>query len=102
MQSSEKGDERERICISLRLYVAGEAVNSTAAKESLRQLQTLLQENCRLEIIDALKDIPAAHQAGLPIVPALIVTLKDKQRIFYGRLTDTRQIAGEIGKMRVV
>lgn len=103
MSMQEEAKERdglERMVYTFRLVVDGKGSNSIAAKASAERLLSRLAAPFSFEIIDILQTPDAARNARLPVVPALIVTLGENQRTFYGRLEDTEEILGEIERMR--
>jgi len=78
-----------RAGVDLRLYVAGDAPNSTAAQENLRVfLARYPGALFRLEIVDVLKEPDRGMRDGVVVTPMLLkVTPKPARRVV-GNLRD--------------
>lgn len=82
----------------LRLYVAGNNLNSFLAIKSLRQLcNEILPGRVDLEIIDLYQQPHLAGRDHVVAAPALIKLAPAPRRIFIGDMTDTRRILSGLG-----
>ncbi|HEU5451173.1 MAG TPA: circadian clock KaiB family protein [Terriglobales bacterium] len=82
----------------LRLYVAGNNLNSFLAIKSLRQLcNEFLPRRVDLEIVDLYQQPHLARRDHVVAAPALIKVAPAPRRIFIGDMTDTRRILSGLG-----
>ena len=78
----------------LRLYVAGDAPNSSLARSNLRRmLDGLAAEQYALEIIDCLDDPMRAINDGVLVTPTLMRVEPEPQRTIVGSLSATDRVA---------
>jgi len=77
----------------LRLFVAGDEINSAAAKASLDRIcSEELEGDCRIEIVDILRDSRLALEEGILVTPALLITGPGLRTVVLGNLTDTGKV----------
>ncbi len=77
----------------MRLFVAGNEPNSAIARESLNKIcSTYLNGNCRVEIIDVLKDFRPALEERVLVTPALVILEPGPRTVIFGNLTDMRKV----------
>ncbi len=77
----------------LRLFVAGDEVNSASAKASLDRICAEdLEGNCRIEIVDILRDARLAVAEGIVVTPALLITGPRLRTVVLGNLTDAGKV----------
>jgi len=84
----------------MRLFVAGNEPNSAMAKTSLERIcSDHLEANCRVEIVDVLKDFRPALQENILVTPALIVRRGQARTVIFGNLTNIDRVlaALEVG-----
>lgn len=82
----------------LRLYVAGNNLNSFLAIKNLRQLCTeFLSGRADLEVVDLYQQPQLARRDRVVAAPALIKLAPAPRRIFIGDMTDTRRILSGLG-----
>ena len=82
----------------LRLYVAGNNLNSFMAIKSLRQLcDDILRDRADLEIIDLYQQPELARRDHVVAAPALIKLAPAPRRIFIGDMTDSRRLLAGLG-----
>ena len=90
-QASES-DERTAKYL-LRLFVAGGEINSATAKMSLDRIcSEELGGDCRIEIVDILRDSRLAVAEGILVTPALLITGPGLRRVVLGNLTDAGKV----------
>lgn len=84
----------------LRLFIAGNEQNSTIAREALERIcATHLNNYCRLEIVDVLKDFRPALEEGILVTPALVVFEPGPRTVVFGNLTDTKRVLAALKVM---
>lgn len=85
--------------LRLRLYVAGEAPNSEAARQQLRRtLETAgWAEACSLEIVDVLEEPARAARDGVLVTPTLARLDGDGPRRMVGSLRDREMLMRFLG-----
>jgi circadian clock protein KaiB len=72
-----------------RLFVAGDEINSATAKASLDRICSEdLEGDCRIEIVDILRDARLAVEEGILVTPALLITGPGLRTVVLGNLTD--------------
>jgi len=77
----------------LRLFVAGDEINSATAKASLDHICSEdLEGDCRIEIVDILRDSRLALAEGILVTPALLITGPGLRTVVLGNLTDTGKV----------
>ena len=80
---------------SVRLFVAGNALNSRIARENLGRLRNSDPEAFfEVEIVDVLEDSRKALDAGIYVTPALQVLKPEPGGIVYGNLSDLEALKG--------
>jgi len=77
----------------VRLFVAGDEPNSAIARESLDKIcSTYLNGNCRVEVIDVLKDFRPALEEQVLVTPALVIVEPGPRTVIFGNLADTGKV----------
>jgi len=77
----------------LRLFVAGDEPNSATARASLSEIcSSYLEQGCRVEIIDVLKDCRPALEESVFVTPALVIVEPGPRKVLFGNLTDTEKV----------
>jgi hypothetical protein len=77
----------------LRLFVAGDEINSAAAKAALERVRAEgLEGDCRIEIVDILRDSRLAVEEGILVTPALLITGPGLRRVVLGNLVDAGKV----------
>src|SRR5512143_241545 len=77
----------------LRLFVAGDEINSTTAKASLDRICAEdLEGDCRIEIVDILRDSRLAVEEGILVTPTLLITGPGLRTVVLGNLTDAGKV----------
>ncbi|MCL5283021.1 MAG: circadian clock protein KaiB [Planctomycetes bacterium] len=77
----------------LRLFIAGDEINSAAAKASLDRICAEdLGGDCRIEIVDILRDARLAVAEGIVVTPALLITGPGLRTVVLGNLTDAGKV----------
>jgi len=83
-----KTGDTKRTCV-LRLFVAGDGVNSYLARINLEKLLACLPATeCDVTVIDVLEDPQAAFKHGVTVTPMLQVLEPEPGRTIYGNLSD--------------
>jgi circadian clock protein KaiB len=83
----------KRARYDMRLFVAGDEPNSAIAKAALQRIcQDYLEGDCRVEIIDVLKDFQPALQENILVTPALIVQREAARTVVFGNLTNVDKV----------
>ena len=78
----------------LRLYVAGDAPNSTRARANLRRLLSEVDpRNYRLEVIDCLNEPMRALNDGVLVTPTLVRVQPPPERTVVGTLSALDHVA---------
>lgn len=81
----------------LRLFVAGDEVNSVQARRNLDEiLGEHVRGECRVEIIDVFEDFTEAIAENILVTPALIVD-KPKRAVVFGNLEDRDTVLATLG-----
>jgi circadian clock protein KaiB len=91
---------RKPLSCELRLFVAGNEANSALARTALERIcSDHLRGNCRIEIIDVLKDSRSALEENILATPALIVRRGPVRTVIFGNLANVERVlaALEIG-----
>ena len=82
----------------LRLYVAGEGPNSTAARANLRRLLAALEPTrYALEIIDCLREPMRALQEGVLVTPTLVRLEPEPVQTIIGTLSNGTRVLEALG-----
>ncbi len=77
----------------MRLFVAGDEPNSALAKTSLQRICAAhLEDHCRVEIVDVLKDFRLALQENILVTPALIIRRGQTRTVVFGNLTNVDRV----------
>jgi circadian clock protein KaiB len=77
----------------LRLFVAGDEPNSAMAKASLEKVCSEHRErNCRIEVVDVLRDSRPALEECIPATPALVIRGPGRRTVIFGNLSDTERV----------
>ncbi len=83
-----KTDDTKRTCM-LRLFVAGDGVNSYLARINLEKLLACLTDtDCDVTVIDVLEDPQAAFDHGVTVTPMLQILDPGPGKTIYGNLSD--------------
>ena len=85
----------------LRLYVAGDGPNSTAARANLRRL--LSQQSPAtydVEIVDCLRDPLRAIEEGVLVTPTLLRVSPPPRRTIVGSLSEAANVTAALGLER--
>jgi circadian clock protein KaiB len=78
----------------LRLYVAGDGPNSTAARANLKRvLESRHPSTYSVEIVDCLVDPMRAIEEGVLVTPTLLRLSPLPRRTIIGSLSETSQLA---------
>jgi circadian clock protein KaiB len=94
--SSVQGPPDSRL--QLRLYVAGEAANSIAARTNLRRMLAGEDPSTyRLEVIDCLEDPVRALEDGVLVTPTLIRAAPPPAQTIIGSLSEARRVTAALG-----
>ena len=82
----------------MRLYVAGDAPNSVAARANLRRLLAHCEPSTySLEIVDCLREPIRTLQEGVLVTPTLVRLEPAPSRTIVGTLSDTTQVSEALG-----
>lgn len=81
----------------LRLYVAGEALNSQQARQNLAAVLEDTTDDVDLEIIDCLADPLRSLSDGIVVTPTLLKIEPEPRRTVIGNLADTEYLRRTIG-----
>ncbi len=82
----------------LRLFVAGQELNSVRALAVLTHLQEEhLQGCCELVVVDVFQDYQAAIEEHIIAVPALIIESPPPRRVIVGSLADESKLLTMLG-----
>ena len=82
----------------LRLYVAGDGPNSTAARSNLRRILAPFDAAMySLEIVDCLRQPMQALQDGILVTPTLVRLEPKPERTVVGSLSDTARVVEALG-----
>jgi len=93
-----KSASRKRATLQLRLYVTGNAPNSTAALANLRAIcDEKPSGHCSLEIIDLLREPLRSANDRVIVTPTLIRLAPAPPRRLIGNLSDTEQLLNLLG-----
>jgi circadian clock protein KaiB len=84
--------------LHLRLYVAGEAANSIAARANLRRLLAGEDPSTyRLEVIDCLENPVRALEDGVLVTPTLIRSAPPPMQTIIGSLSEAGRVIAALG-----
>lgn len=84
--------------LHLRLYIAGNAPNSTRAQANLAAIcRDIPAEQIELEVIDVLKEPLRALRDKVFVTPVLHKYLPQPERYIVGDLHDTQQVFDALG-----
>src|SRR5689334_6608302 len=82
----------------LRLYVAGEGPNSTAARANLRRLLAAFEPTSyAVEIIDCLRDPMRALREGILVTPTLVRLEPEPVQTIVGSLSNGTRVLEALG-----
>jgi circadian clock protein KaiB len=82
----------------LRLYVAGDAPNSVAARANLRRLLSPFEPGAySVEIVDCLRQPMRALQEGVLVTPTLVRLEPEPVRTIIGSLSDGARVFETLG-----
>jgi circadian clock protein KaiB len=85
------------IMYSFILYIAGNLPNSTQAVFNLKALCTEhFSENCRVEIVDLLRDPQRGLSDGILVTPTLVKLEPSPKQTIMGNLTDLPRVLRSI------
>jgi circadian clock protein KaiB len=86
--------KRKKGPMILRLYVAGDAPNSTRARANLRRILTDVDPSCyTLEVIDCLEEPLRALDDGVLVTPTLVRIQPPPAQIVVGSLSALDRVA---------
>jgi circadian clock protein KaiB len=89
---------KRRTQFKFRLYVAGDAQNSTQAIANLAALcRTHLQDRHEIEVVDVLRDPMRALDDSILMTPTLLKLAPDPTRRLVGTLSQTRPVLEALG-----
>ncbi len=81
----------------LRLFVAGDEVNSVQARKNLDEiLEQHVRGKCRVDIIDVFEDFTEAIAENILVTPALIVD-RPRRVVIFGNLEDRDTVLATLG-----
>ncbi len=83
--------------VRVRLYVAGESPNSTAALANLRSAIAQVSARVDIEVIDILSDPMRCLRDGIVMTPMLVRYLPAPERRVLGNLRDRAMLLGVLG-----
>lgn len=83
--------------LRLRLYIAGDGPNSTAAAANLRAALEEVQGLVELEVIDVVADPERGHRDGVFATPLLVKLEPAPERRILGTLHDRRVLWNVLG-----
>lgn len=77
----------------LRLFVAGDELNSRQARKNLRRIcENHLKGHYALEIVDVLEDFKTAQASGVLVTPALFLVAPPPPVTILGTLSDAQKV----------
>lgn len=86
-------EDKKTYYYNLKLFVAGNEANSIIAKETLKDIyEKHLQGNCKMEIIDILKDYKIALENKILFAPTLFIETPDFQTKIVGSIDDKEKL----------
>lgn len=86
------------IMFKFRLYVAGDALNSTQALANLTALcRAHLPDRHEIEVVDVFKDPKRALIDGIFMTPALVKLAPSPVRMIVGTLSETQTVLQALG-----
>lgn len=88
---------RVRARVRLRLYVAGRAPNSLAARANLEAVLAGAGTACRVEIVDVLETPDRALRDHVLVTPTLVVLGRANPVRLIGALVDREQVRAALG-----
>jgi circadian clock protein KaiB len=81
-----------------RLFVAGNEVNSSQARENLARLcEEHLKGRCKIETVNVLRDAATAYKHHVLLTPTLILIKPPPKVTVVGNLSDNRQVLAALG-----
>jgi circadian clock protein KaiB len=84
--------------LHVRLYVAGDAPNSSQALSNLKTIcQTYAQDRCRVELIDVLQSPERALEDGVWLTPTLVKLSPGPRHCVIGNLSETLLVLSALG-----
>lgn len=87
-----------RSVFKFRLYVAGDAANSTQAIANLNALcRTYLPDRHEIELVDAFRDSKRALADGIFMTPTLLKLAPNPPRRIVGTLSQTQPVLQALG-----
>ncbi len=86
-----------RAGLRLRLYIAGDAPNSVAAKQNLQALLKELGQAADLEVVDVLADPKRGLRDGILVTPTLIKVAPAPEARVFGNLRDRKVLLAALG-----
>ena len=87
--------------VVLRLYLAGEGPNSTAARTNLeRLLDGVDRDGYSLEVVDCLRDPLRALEQGVLVTPTLVRVQPEPAVTIIGTLRDSHGVMDMLGLRR--
>ena len=91
-------NKRDHTLFHLRLYVAGDTVNSALAQVNLKMLcQTHLKDRHLIEIVDVLREPERALADGIFMTPTLVKLTPFPLRKLFGTLSQTQTVLLALG-----
>lgn len=100
MKSPKRPKRAARGRWELRLYVADTTPRSVLAQENLRSFcEKYLQGNCRITVIDIVREPDEARKNEILATPTLVRVLPQPQKVLIGSLSDAQRVirALEVG-----
>ena len=77
----------------LRLFVAGNELNSSQARRNLARIcEEHIKGHHKIDVVDVLKDAAAAHKNNVVVTPTLILIKPLPKVIVLGNLNDAKQV----------
>jgi circadian clock protein KaiB len=86
-----------RVLFKLRLYVAGDAPNSTQARANLDALCRSYLPACEIEIVDVLREPKRAMADRIFMTPTLVKLSPAPGRTIVGTLSQTQPVLQALG-----
>lgn len=78
----------------IRLFVAGDELNSKMAKDNLQKFcGTHIDGPCEIEVVDVLESYTTALENNIFITPALVIVAPEPAVTIFGDLSDTGELA---------
>jgi len=93
LQTKHRATKEQRGHYLLRLFMAGNGLNSQKALANLRNLcEEHLNGHCTIETVDVVKDFQAAVRDNILVTPALILVSPRPRVMILGNLSDSPKV----------